>query len=240
MGHHDSFASRIRDVRRFGPHPCETPHQLRIAGTQCASLRTPCATPHQLRKAEYAMCVASDPMWATTSAFASWIRHARRFGPHVGHHTSFASWVRHARRFRPSCGPPHQFRKLGKSLQTPCETPHQHRIAEYAMCVFSVTVWAISMRFTPCLQMTSCTQPERGEERWRARRGCGGELGEGGRYSALAGAHSQHRGPPPPQQKEHSETHSHLSPSIVHDGQSDETFTKRQTAALWNMKERKR
>ena len=69
------------------------------------------------------MYIAWDPLWATTTAsqagyaFASLrtprgpsrqlrklIRHVRRFGPHVGHHSSFASHTRHVRRFRPHVG----------------------------------------------------------------------------------------------------------------------------------------
>ena len=41
-------------------------------------------------------------------------------------------------------------------------------------------------------------------------------------HAALAGAHSQHRGGLHHHRKKNSETHSHLSPSIVHDAQSDE------------------
>ena len=54
-----------------------------------------------------------------------------------------------------------------------------------------------------------CAQPEREGERWRASPGCGGE--RGGDYAALAGAPSQHRGPPPPSQKKECATLLYLS-----------------------------
>ena len=43
-------------------------------------------------KAEYATCVASDPVWVITTASQAWYAMCVGFCPQVSHHDSFASW----------------------------------------------------------------------------------------------------------------------------------------------------
>ena len=87
VGHHVSFASWLRHVRRFGP---------RVG-----------------RHDSFASCVRRVRHFGQhvghLVSFACWLRHVRRFGPRVGRHDSFASCVRRVRCVGPHVGHPDGF-----------------------------------------------------------------------------------------------------------------------------------
>ena len=149
---------------------------------------------------------------------------------------------------RSPSGPSRQLRKLSTPcalLQFPTRAFTTASLPGYAMCVASVLHMGIHDGFTKreetradsalCVGSHTndpCVFPS-GENmvfnalhaaRMRGRRGAG-ERGVRVRHAAPARALSQHRGPTPPQKKKRKRaSHSHLSPFIVHDAQSDEIF----------------
>ena len=111
-------------------------------------------------KAEYAMCVASDPMWVITTAFTS-------------SGTPGASLL-------PTCGP----RKLNMPMR------HVRRLK---LCIIHFDQPLHLARTRGGREMASTL----GLRCWPRRTG----------QTALDRAHSQHRGPSPPQEKKMSHTH---------------------------------